>query len=157
MLRVSALLQSLGVVLCTCSLYAQHISVIVMGVVCGHATGLRSCKSTPCVQEVPSWPLPELGCLPRAGFSSELRSAGTMINPGSCNCASASVGAILQTLTRFVLCRRIQVRPFPRPLGNDGALPLMSSTADIFHIVNPHGATFIRDNFFVNSGAALSL
>ncbi len=56
---------------------------------------------------------------------------------------------------KILLCRRIQVRPFPRPIGNDGALPLMSSTADIFHIVNAHRGTIIRDNFFVNSGAAL--
>ena len=46
------------------------------------------------------------------------------------------------------------MRPFPRPLGNDGAMPLMSSSADIFHIVNPRGATIVRDSFFVNSGAA---
>lgn len=52
-------------------------------------------------------------------------------------------------------CRRIQVRPFPRPLGNDGALPLLAAVADGFHAVDSHRGTIFRDNFIVNTGQAL--
>ena len=47
------------------------------------------------------------------------------------------------------------MRPFPRPLGRDGKLPLLSSCADSFHAVNGHRGTVLRDNFFVNAGDAL--
>lgn len=50
------------------------------------------------------------------------------------------------------LRRGIQVRPFPRPLGNDGKLPLLSVNADSFHSVNAHRGTILRNNFFVNGG-----
>ena len=46
------------------------------------------------------------------------------------------------------------MRPFPRPLGMDGNLPLLSSCADAFHAVNGHRGTVLRDNFFVNAGDA---
>ena len=47
------------------------------------------------------------------------------------------------------------MRPFPRPLGNDGALPLLASVADGFHAVDSHRGTIFRDNFIVNTGQAL--
>lgn len=51
--------------------------------------------------------------------------------------------------------RDIQVRPFPRPLGRDGRLPLLSTCADIVHSTAAHAGSTIRDNYFVNSGAQL--
>jgi hypothetical protein len=51
--------------------------------------------------------------------------------------------------------RGIQVRPFPRPLGRDGRLPLLSSCADIVHSTAAHVGSTIKNNYFVNSGAHL--
>ena len=62
---------------------------------------------------------------------------------------------MLVAINGLRLRRRVQVRPFPRPLGRDGKLPLLSSCADSFHAVNGHRGTVLRDNFFVNSGVAL--
>lgn len=50
------------------------------------------------------------------------------------------------------MCRRIHVRPFPQPLGDDGALPLLSSNADTFHAANAHRGTIVKDCYFVNAG-----
>ena len=53
--------------------------------------------------------------------------------------------------------RRLQVRPFPRPLGKDGKLPLLSSAIDGFHVANGRSGLFIRDSYIVNSGAHRSI
>lgn len=153
MLQVSAPLQSLRGKLCTRSIHGQHMSVTVIGMVCGHARGLRSCKRAPCVLKVVSWSYLQPGCLPIAGTSLKLQSSWDYKQPGLVQLCPGQHCCRLSP----DLCCAGGSRSGPRPLGNDGALPLISSTADIFHIVNPHGATFIRDNFFVNLGAALSL
>lgn len=49
------------------------------------------------------------------------------------------------------------MRPYPRPLGNDGKLPLLSSNADVFHATAAHSGTVVKNKFFVDTGQAFPL
>ena len=44
------------------------------------------------------------------------------------------------------------MKPYPKPLGNDGKLPLLSSNADVFHAARAHRGTVLKDSYFINSG-----